>query len=213
MARRGVERSCSKAHQVRSASMMTRGTVAQLRGKKVALNKGSNVHFLLVKALQQAGLAYTDIQPVYLAPADARAAFAQGSVDAWVIWDPYLAAIEHQANARTIANGDGLVHNTQYYVASREFAAAHPQMVHAVLDEVNNADRWGSDNIPEVAALLSPLAGLDPATLEVALKRTGYGIQPITDATLAYQQQIADTFSALKLIPAKLNVADALWKT
>jgi sulfonate transport system substrate-binding protein len=188
-------------------------SVAQLRGKKVALNKGSNVHFLLVRALQKAGLAYTDIRPVYLTPADARAAFVQGSVDAWVIWDPYLAAIERQGNARTLANGDGLVRNTQYYVAARKFAAAQPQVLRTLLEEVNGVDGWARDNIPEVAALLSPLVGLDTATLEVALKRTGYGVQPITDATLAYQQQIADTFSALKLIPGKLTVADARWKT
>jgi sulfonate transport system substrate-binding protein len=66
-------------------------SVADLKGKKVALNKGSNVHYLLVRALEQAGLKYTDIQTVFLAPADALAAFARGSVDAWVIWDPYEA--------------------------------------------------------------------------------------------------------------------------
>jgi len=187
-------------------------SVAQLRGKKVAFNKGSNVHFLLVKALQHTGLSYTDIQPVYLTPADARAAFVQRSVDAWVIWDPYLAAIERQANARAIANGDSLVRNTQYYLAARKFADAQPQLLQALLDEVNNVDRWGRDNVPNVAALLSPLVGLDAPTLELALKRTGYGVQPITDATLAYQQEIADTFSALKLIPSKVTVANARWK-
>ena len=187
-------------------------SVTQLRGKKVALNKGSNVHFLLVKALQQAGLSYADIQPVYLTPADARAAFVQGSVDAWVIWDPYLAAIERQANVRTLANGDGLVRNTQYYVAGRQFANAQSQVLHTLLDEVNGVDSWARDNVAQMAAQLSPLVGLDAATLEVALKRTGYGVEPITDATLAYQQQIADTFSALKLIPGKLTVADARWK-
>lgn len=188
-------------------------TVADLRGKKVALNRGSNVHFLLVKALQRAGLAYTDIVPVYLTPADARAAFVQRSVDAWVIWDPYLAAIERQANARVLTNGEGLVRNTQYYVATRKFAEAQPQVLHTLLDELNQVDTWGRGNIPAVAAQLSPLVGLDTATLEVALGRAGYGVQPITDATLAYQQQIADTFSDLKLIPKRLTVADARWNS
>lgn len=188
-------------------------TVSDLRGKRVALNKGSNVHYLLVKALQKANLKYSDIQPVYLAPADARAAFTSGSIDAWVIWDPYLAAIERQSNARSIANGEGLVRNTQYYLAARKFADAQPQVVHAVLDEIAKIDDWARDNIPALAAQLSPLVGLDPATLEVALKRTGYGVQPIDAATLAYQQQIADTFTDLKLIPRKLVVADARWQT
>ncbi|NTZ09942.1 sulfonate ABC transporter substrate-binding protein, partial [Burkholderia metallica] len=184
-------------------------TVAQLRGKKVAFNKGSNVHYLLVKALEHAGLTYADIQPIYLTPADARAAFVQRSVDAWVIWDPYLAAAERQLGARVVANGDGLVRNTQYYLAARKYAAAHPQVLRALLDEVDAVDRWARDHVPEVAAQLSPLVGLDAPTLEVALKRAGYGVQPITDATVAYQQGIADAFSTLKLIPGKLSVASA----
>ncbi|KVP08969.1 ABC transporter substrate-binding protein [Burkholderia ubonensis] len=184
-------------------------SVAQLRGKKVALNKGSNVHYLLVKALEHAGLAYADIQPVYLTPADARAAFVQRNVDAWVIWDPYLAAAERQLNARAIANGEGLVRNTQYYLAARKYAAAQPQVLRALLDEVDAVDRWTRDHVPDVAAQLSPLVGLDAPTLEVALKRAGYGVQPITDATLAYQQSIADAFSTLKLIPARVTVANA----
>lgn len=184
-------------------------SVTQLRGKKVALNKGSNVHYLLVKALEHAGLAYTDIQPIYLTPADARAAFVQRSVDAWVIWDPYLAAAERQLGARVIADGEGLVRNTQYYLASRQYAAAQRPVLRALLDEVDAVDRWGRDHVPDVAAQLSPLVGLDAPTLEVALKRTGYGVQPITDATLAYQQNIADAFSTLKLIPGKVTVANA----
>jgi sulfonate transport system substrate-binding protein len=186
-------------------------TVADLRGKKVALNRGSNVHYLLVKALQRAGLTYTDIQPVYLTPADARAAFVQRSIDAWVIWDPYLAAIQRQANAHVLTDGEGIVRNTQYYVSSRKFADAQPQVLHTLLDELNQVDQWGSKNIPAVAAQLSPLVGLDAATLELALGRAAYGVQPITDAALAYQQQIADTFTDLKLIPKKLSVADARW--
>ncbi|MBN3741022.1 MULTISPECIES: sulfonate ABC transporter substrate-binding protein [Burkholderia] len=184
-------------------------TVAQLRGKKVAFNKGSNVHYLLVKALERAGLTYADIQPIYLTPADARAAFVQRSVDAWVIWDPYFAAAERQLGARVVANGNGLVRNTQYYLAARKYAAAHPQVLRTLLDEVDAVDRWARDHVPEVATQLSPLVGLDAPTLEIALKRAGYGVQPITDATVAYQQNIADTFSTLKLIPGKLSVASA----
>lgn len=188
-------------------------TTADLRGKRVALNRGSNVHYLLVKSLQKANLKYEDIQSIYLAPADARAAFTSRSVDAWVIWDPYLAAIERQANARSIANGENLVRNTQYYIASRSFAHAHAPIVRALLDEIGAVDTWARDNIPTVAEQLSPLVGLDAPTLEIALRRTSYGVQPIDAATLAYQQQIADTFSDLKLIPKKLVVADARWQS
>lgn len=186
-------------------------TVADLRGKRVALNRGSNVHYLLVEALKKANLRYDDIQPVYLAPADARAAFTSRSVDAWAIWDPYFAAIERQANARAIATGEGLVNNTQYYLAGRKFAAAHAPIVHALLDEIAAVDNYARANIASVASQLSPLVGLDAGTLEVALKRTTFGVRPLDAATFAYQQQIADTFTDLKLIPKKLVVADARW--
>jgi sulfonate transport system substrate-binding protein len=186
-------------------------SVAELRGKKVALNKGSNVHYLLVEALKKNGLAWTDIQPVYLAPADARAAFVQGSVDAWAIWDPYLAAVEKQAEARRLVDANGIVRNVQYYLATRKFATAEPQLVHALLDELDQVDRWARDNVPAVAAQLSPLVGLDTGVLETALRRTSYGVQRVDAATLGYQQQIADTFTDLRLIPRKLDVSAARW--
>ena len=97
-------------------------TVADLKGKKVALNKGSNVHYLLVKALEKAGVKYSEIEPVFLAPADARAAFERGAVDAWVIWDPFQAAAEVATGARTLADGTGVVANHQFYLASRKFS-------------------------------------------------------------------------------------------
>jgi sulfonate transport system substrate-binding protein len=84
-------------------------TVADLKGKTVTLNKGSNVHYLLVKALEEAGLRYSDIKTSFLPPADARAAFEQGAVDAWVIWDPFQAAAEVAIEARELRNGEALL--------------------------------------------------------------------------------------------------------
>src|SRR5215470_12594586 len=104
-------------------------SVADLKGKKVALNKGSNVHYLLVKALDKEGVKYSDIEPVFLAPADARAAFERGAVDAWVIWDPFQAAAEIATGARTLANGEGLVANHQFYLATAKFADTNPKAI------------------------------------------------------------------------------------
>src|SRR6266700_2807719 len=125
-------------------------SVADLRGKKIALNKGSNVHYLLVKALEKAGVKYSEVEPVFLAPADARAAFERGEVDDW-------------------AKGD----------------------IHAV------------------ASQLAPAIGLPVDVVEVALKRQSYGIKPITDSVIADQQQVADTFFALGLLPKQIKISDA----
>jgi sulfonate transport system substrate-binding protein len=184
-------------------------TLADLRGKKIALNKGSNVHYLLVKALEKAGIPYKDVQTVFLPPADARAAFERGAVDAWVIWDPFLAAAEKQLGARVLADGTGLVANHQFYLASRPYAEKHGDIVAIVLDELAKVDEWGRNNITEVAAVLSRQTGLEPAVLELAARRYSYGVKPVTPAVIAAQQQIADVFTRLKLIPVTIIVKDA----
>ncbi|WP_431258104.1 sulfonate ABC transporter substrate-binding protein [Roseateles chitinivorans] len=188
-------------------------TLADLKGKKVVLNKGSNVHYLLVKLLEKQGLKYTDITVVYLPPADARAAFERGAVDAWVIWDPFLAAAERQLGARVVADGKGVVANHQFYLAERGYADKYPQVVQAIIEELAKLDRWSENNSAAVAALLAPQIGLDLATTEIAAARFAYGIQPITPAIAAEQQKIADAFHALKLIPKPIRIADALPKS
>jgi sulfonate transport system substrate-binding protein len=185
-------------------------SVAELKGKKVALNKGSNVHYLLVKALERAGVKYSDMQMVFLPPADARAAFERGSVDAWVIWDPFLAAAEKQLGARVLADGKGLVSNHQFYLAARPYAEKHPQVIQAAIEELAKLDRWAATNARAVAELLAPQIGLDPAITEVAANRFAYGIVPITPQVAAEQQKIADSFHELRLIPKAIKVADAL---
>jgi len=183
-------------------------SVADLKGKKVVLNKGSNVHNLLVKALEKAGVKYTDIQPVYLAPSDALAAFSSGSVDAWVIWDPYEAAAEASTGARVLADGSGIVANYQFYFTSKSFLAHDAKAVDVVLEALNEADDWAKNNIEAVAAQLSPSVGLPASVLAVSLKREAYGILPISDAVIASQQRIADTFFGLGLLPKAITVSD-----
>jgi sulfonate transport system substrate-binding protein len=146
-------------------------TVAELKGKKIALNKGSNVHFLLVKLLEKAGVQYKDIDTVFLTPADARAAFERGSVDAWAIWEPFLAAAQRQTGARILADGSGVVSNHQFFLASRTYAAKRADVVSIVLEEVGAVDQWAKTNPKEAAAALQPQIGLDQATLELALSR------------------------------------------
>ncbi|MBL8278629.1 MAG: sulfonate ABC transporter substrate-binding protein [Pelomonas sp.] len=185
-------------------------SVADLKGKKVALNKGSNVHYLLVKALEKQGLKPTDIQTVYLPPADARAAFERGAVDAWVIWDPFLAAVEQQSGARVLADGRGLVNNYAYYLAERSYAEKQPQVIQALFDDTQAQATWLKANVKAAAAVIAPLQGLAPEVVEKSITRYQFGVKPLTPAVAAEQQKIADTFHALGLIPKPIRVADAL---
>jgi sulfonate transport system substrate-binding protein len=188
-------------------------TVADLKGKKVAFNKGSNVHYLLVKALEQAGVKYSEIETVFLAPADARAAFERGAIDAWVIWDPFQAAAEIATNARTLADGTGIAPNHQFYLAGQKFADANPQVIDAVVAAIVDIDEWAKGRENVVAQELSAGIGIPAPVLEVALKRQTYGIKPLDASVVAQQQSIADTFYALGLVPKQIDVSTIVRKS
>ncbi len=185
-------------------------SVADLKGKKVALNKGSNVHYLLVKLLEKHGLQYSDIQVAFLPPADARAAFEKGAVDAWAIWDPFTAATEKQIGARVLADGRGVVHNYSYYLGERDYVAKNPKVIEALFSDLQEQARWLKANIKQAAAVIAPLQGLSPEVVELSITRYQFGVLPLTAQVVAEQQKIADTFHALKLIPKPVRVADAV---
>ncbi|MCR6476259.1 sulfonate ABC transporter substrate-binding protein [Variovorax sp. ZS18.2.2] len=195
-------------------------SVADLKGKKVALNKGSNVHYLLVKQLEKNGLKLSDIQPVYLAPADGRAAFESKNVDAWVIWDPFQAAAEKATGARVLADGTGgtggtggttdVVNNYQYYLGERGFVKNNPKVIDALFADSVEQGIWLKKNLRQAAELIAPLQGLPVDVVELALRRYEFNVKPITPAVAADQQKIADTFFALKLIPKPIKVSDAV---
>jgi sulfonate transport system substrate-binding protein len=186
-------------------------SVADLKGKKVVLNKGSNVHYLLVSALAQAGLQYSDVETVFLPPADARAAFERGSVDAWVIWDPFLAAAESSIGARVLKDGRSTVNNHQFYLAEKTYAARRPDVIAIAFDELKKVDEWAQAKPKDVAAALAPLTGLNASTLELAVTRGGYGVSYLNDKVIVEQQKIADTFYNLKLIPKPLSIREVVW--
>lgn len=186
-------------------------SVAELKGKKVALNKGSNVHYLLVKQLEKNGLKLTDIEPVYLAPADGRAAFESKRVDAWVIWDPFQAAAEKATGARVLADGTGgVVNNYQYYLGARNFVTRNPKVIEALFADSVEQGIWLKKNLRLAAELIAPLQGLPVEVVELALQRYEFNVKPITPAVAADQQKIADTFFDLKLIPRAIKVSEAV---
>jgi sulfonate transport system substrate-binding protein len=187
-------------------------TLADLKGRKVALQKGSSAHYLLVRAVDRAGLQWSDIQPTYLAPSDARAAFERGSVDAWAIWDPYYAAVELDLKPRVLANGRDLSSNNSFYLASRALTEQHPQAVLALLAELGRADAWVQAHRKEAAQLISDFSGLNLATVHLFISRRPVSpAAPLTPAIAADQQRVADAFARLGLIPQAVRVADIVW--
>jgi sulfonate transport system substrate-binding protein len=185
-------------------------TVADLKGKRVAVSKGSGCNFLLLAALKRSGMTIDDIQVRYLEPPDALAAFRGGNIDAWVIWDPFLAAEQRDAHVRVIADGSGgLAQYNRFYTATTAFADRHPDVLRVVFDELNRAGKWVKSHPQEAAQILSPLWGNIPAqTVELANTRRSYDIVPVRGDQLGDQQRIADTYYAARMIPKTLKATD-----
>jgi sulfonate transport system substrate-binding protein len=178
-------------------------TIADLKGKQVAYARGSSCHWLVVRALEANGLTYGDVQSDFLTPADARAAFERGAVDAWAIWDP---------GVRTIADGTGLTAAIGFYIAARPFAEQHPEVIDTALAALRDIDIWLNNHPGEAAAEMSPRLGLQVEVLQRGFERSVFGVSRVDAATLAEQQRIADAFAKLGLIPKPINVRDAEWK-
>jgi sulfonate transport system substrate-binding protein len=187
-------------------------TVADLKGKKIAFNKGSDVHWLVVKALENAGLKYSDVHLAYLAPADARAAFQNGAIDAWAIWDPFFVAAQRQLGARVLTTAKGIVNRHQYFVSTRSFSEKNAETLKIVMQELGEVGQWVRENYSQAAKELAPIQGLEPDIVEASLRHYEHIYKSIDDAVLGDQQRIADTFYELKLIPQKLSVKDAVVK-
>jgi sulfonate transport system substrate-binding protein len=184
-------------------------TVAELKGKKVGLAKAAGVHYLTLQALEKAGLQFGDIEIAYLQPADGRAAFEKGAIDAWAIWDPFLATVQKQSNARILTDGSKIdVGYRRFYLASTAYVQRRPDVLRKVVEELRKTGEWIKNQPKEAARIHAPLIGLDTDTVELANSRRSYAVALVDDAAFAEQQKIADVFTAAKLLPKKLDIRE-----
>ncbi|CAN5413311.1 aliphatic sulfonate ABC transporter substrate-binding protein [soil metagenome] len=188
-------------------------TVADLKGKKVAVTKGAGSHYLLLAALGKSGLNFKEISPAYLAPADGRAAFVSNNVDAWVAWDPFLTSAQRQSGAKILSDGSGgLASYKRYYLASESFTERRSDVLNVVFAKLRETGQWVKANPKDAATLLAALWGIDAATVEEANSHRSYGVGAVTPAGLTEQQKIADAFLGEGLIPKKLDTASVkIW--
>lgn len=188
--------------------------LSDLKGKKVAVTKAAGSHYLLIAALHKGGLAFNDIEPAYLSPADGRAAFENNKVDAWVTWEPFLTGVQRQLPTRTLADGTGLASYKRYYLTSTTYAKAHPEVLKLIYEQLGKAGSWVKSHPTEAAKVLGPLWGnLDVATVESANAHRSYQIQLVKGDELGEQQKIADAFFAAGLLPRAVDAKDVeIWQ-
>ena len=186
-------------------------SLADLKGKRVAFTKGSSAHNVVIAALEKAGLTYADITPAYLSPADAGAAFARDSVDAWAVWDPFFAIAEKSQGARVLVNAADVAKTFSFYLANRDFAARHPKIVSEALEGLAEAASWAESNRGEVAKALAAVTGVSLDAQIVAANRATFPLGRITEEIIVSQQAVADRFHKLGLIPRRIVVREAVW--
>jgi sulfonate transport system substrate-binding protein len=107
--------------------------------------------------------------------------------------------------------GEGLVPNHQFYLASREFAAEHPEVVRAILGEVSAIDAWSAAHMADVSQLLSDRVGLPLSVVTMSVDRLALNVGPMTPDIITGQQKIADTFFQLHIVPTHVTVGDIVW--
>jgi sulfonate transport system substrate-binding protein len=200
----------SSAILVRNASNIAR--LADLRGKKIAVVKGSSAHNVLVRILERAHVDWNDITPVYLQPADAGAALRAGNVDAWSIWDPFYAVAQRYPDVHVLTDARGVAPSNAFFLAKRDYATRYPATIEAVIDETSAAWHWADRHQSEIAKILSDATGVDLEAERIVAARSNYEVLRITPQVMAQQQKIANTFYRLKLVPQAVNVAADVWK-
>ena len=186
--------------------------ITDLRGKKVVFDKGSSGHYLVARALQSAGLKLTDIQPIYLSPPNARAAFQSGTIDAWSIWDPYFAATELDSGARVLVSSRGISPHREFYFGRKDYLEKNPEVVERILAVLNETGARALKDPNGTAAFLADKLGIGLDVLvRSQLRNTRYTAYPLTDDVIAEQQQVADFLFSQGVILKPVKIADAVF--
>lgn len=181
-------------------------SVQDLKGKKIAFQKASIGHYLAVKAFEKEGLTINDFESVFLPPADASAAFSQGKVDGWFIWDPFITRTELNGVGRVLLDGEKLRDTRNYYTTTRKFYEGNKDAIKLFFEELEKADAWVKANPKEVATLLAGVTKIEPNILEKMHSKYEYGLRPITEDIIKEQEKVAEFWFRLKLIPNKPDV-------
>jgi len=185
-------------------------SVADLRGKRVAVNRAAQAHYLLLRALEEAGLDPRELEILFATPEQALGAFRAGEIDAWAIWDPWLSSARLDFGGRVLRDATGLFSSSVYYVARRDFAERQPDVVAELQQQLQVVASWVKNDPLHAAERMAPALGMSPRALVASLQRELDNLT-VSDAQIAAQQQMDDTLLRLQLIPRKVSVADAQW--
>lgn len=189
-------------------------TAADLKGKRLAFTKGSASELSAVIALKKYGLTLKDLTPVYLTPGDAMTAFTNGSIDAWITWDPYRTLAEDRVGAREVEIDRAGLAATVFYIARGKFVEEHPQVLTATLDGLRDEAAWARAHLDEVGRLTAAATRI-PAPLQKKMldryKGEAFAVNAVTPADIANQQRVVDYLTGAGVLDRKLDAGAIAW--
>ena len=182
-------------------------TLADLQGKRVAVNRGGTGEYLLVRGLEQNKVSLANVTRQYLPPADSGPAFAADAVDAWATWDPFLSIALETYGARVLATGTQIgSENAIGYFSSRKFADKYPQVLQAVLDVLIQENRWTVDHSAEAGEIWASELKL-PKTLAPRLGKSNISpLRALNNEDVGKIKNIAKWYLDNKVIATLPNV-------
>jgi sulfonate transport system substrate-binding protein len=196
-------------------------SAADLKGRTIAHQNGTTGTYSLIKYLESAGLRLADVQAVSLSGADAYTAFAQGSVDAWIHWQPAsaLALAKLGDKARTLPGVK--TYDYAFYVARAEFAEKHPQVAARLVRLVRDTQQYVVAHPDETVASWAKSGGFEPGSVEEKVYRQlivearlsdsgAVVLRPLDEAAATSTQDLADNFQSLGVLPNKVDVRSFL---
>ncbi|MDE3305384.1 MAG: aliphatic sulfonate ABC transporter substrate-binding protein [Lacticaseibacillus paracasei] len=184
----------------------------QLKGKTIAYQKGTAAQYLIIQALKKAGLSTNDVKLVNMDQSSASVAFAKGSVDAWVTWDPYTATAQVNQGAKLLTNGTGLAKNRDFLISTQNYAKTHTALSKLLTTYINDDMTWANNHHTQLIAMLSKTLKLSDAVIQKKVERRTYAMALVkADSSIVDEEnQIANTFYQEGVVTEKVDMKTTL---
>lgn len=185
-------------------------SLQDLAGKRIATGRGSIGHQLVLAALEAAKLPADTVRLVFLLPADAKAAYSSGAVEAWSTWEPYVSQEEVLAGSRRIVDGNGITPGLSFQAARDDAIASRRPELEDFVRRLTVARRWANENIPAYAKSWSALMNVPEPVAVQWFTRARTRVVPIDDAVVRDEQGNIDLYSRAGLVRRRIQAEDIL---
>lgn len=186
-------------------------SIKDLKGKKVAYNQASIAQYLLAKALETEGLTLDDVESVYLAPSDASIAFANGEVDAWVTWDPYMTVAQESGNI-ILTTGEGIVPLRSFFVASPDIIEKEPEVVNTFVNHVKEVGRSIDEDPTEAANVLEEATKIESSVWKTTLSSKTNVLETVDQEAIDDLQTLTTDLKEIGMITETVDIENHVWQ-